>query len=327
MSLFADALQPLAMASLFALSGQTAGDSIPDLIVRRKGTGFFLSFDTATSTVSIDFQSPEMVADAFASDLSRMASAAFQSIIMLPEAMISRDEVAWSIVRLYYAAFYAGHAIMRVLGESCSYFDSIHVARLRQMATLIGTPPPFQVQSGLYRVDVVNNTGEIRCLHARGRGGGIHESFWLLFGERLDTVRANILLGKLPTLESQSVFAELSRILGILRQEGNNGTNWLSVVRNRVQYRHAYGVWYPLGLAKNESKRIHQIASKWKMDPMEMIQKTVIRSELEQFTMACTFIVSVCRTVLMRIAQRSTAGNRCFLRYGPMGFLNKVQAN
>ncbi len=47
---------------------------------------------------------------------------------------------------------------------------------------------------------------------------------------------------------------------------------------------------------------------------------------LGDFVAACIFIVSLCHTMLARIAERSAAGPRSFALLGPMAFVNDIGA-
>jgi hypothetical protein len=43
---------------------------------------------------------------------------------------------------------------------------------------------------------------------------------------------------------------------------------------------------------------------------------------LGEFVGCCTFVVSLCHTMLMRISERSSAGRHSFIQMGPIAFLN-----
>src|SRR5450631_2059549 len=45
---------------------------------------------------------------------------------------------------------------------------------------------------------------------------------------------------------------------------------------------------------------------------------------ISSFVVACTFIVSLCRAMLFRIADLSTEGERCFACFGPLSFLRML---
>src|SRR5436309_15581758 len=125
MSLLADALQPFIVRNLTMLGGRLEQMTLPDVIVAPTAAYAF-DFDDTDRSISLDFRVAEFITTALASDCCRLASAAFQTAASVPQEILQRDTVAWSLVKLYYAAFYAGHSLIRILGESCSYFERQH---------------------------------------------------------------------------------------------------------------------------------------------------------------------------------------------------------
>lgn len=156
---------------------------------------------------------------------------------------LKRDSVAWGIVKLDYSAFYAGHALIPLLGEGCSHFDRQHVARLHDLGIAFGRVPGFRIESGLYRCVLSGNSTVLTCARARGTVGGTHESFWEIFGNLVQVVADGVLTGALLRADAQAVFLQLENFGEIMRRR--SGYSWLSVIRNDLQYRQQFGVWYP----------------------------------------------------------------------------------
>jgi hypothetical protein len=44
--------------------------------------------------------------------------------------------------------------------------------------------------------------------------------------------------------------------------------------------------------------------------------------DLGRFVVSCAFIVAICRCMIILVAERSSAGNKCFTAFGPMKFLH-----
>jgi hypothetical protein len=93
------------------------------------------------------------------------------------------------------------------------------------------------------------------------------------------------------------------------------------MIRNALQYRHEFGVWFPVKIKKSERNKLSRIARQWQNDPMTIQLPNAHTSSLDQFVTACVLIVATCRALLMRIALRSSAGDKCFVCYGPISFL------
>ena len=121
MSLIATALQPHMINGFMTLRGRGSG-GLSELLVD-KTRGYDLDFDSLEESISVDFRDTQLITPAMGVDCCRFATAAFQSIVPATEEIVEKDTLAWSMVKLYYAAFYAGHSIIRILGESCSFLD------------------------------------------------------------------------------------------------------------------------------------------------------------------------------------------------------------
>jgi hypothetical protein len=317
-SLVADALQPFLVRGLTSLSGRAQGLGIPDIITDETKKGYDVDFDDVGGFISIDFREINSIVPAIALDCCRFSSASFQSILKVPDDILDKTTTPWSFVRLYYAAFYAGHALIRMFGESCSYLDRRHVRRLSEMGELLGRPPSFTIESGLYHCVVSVAATGLKMKRARGSVGGAHESFWDVFGTLMDRVADETLRGPLAAADAKAVFLKLGACRNTLRSNGCRAHNWLSDVRNNLQYRHGYGVWLPLQITKRVKESLSRSADQWNKDPMDIDIPTTQRADLPEFVAACIFIVALCRVMLVRIADRSSAGGRCFLRLGPM---------
>jgi hypothetical protein len=318
MSLLADALQPFLVGGLISLGGQARGPGIPDIITDETKRGYDVDFDESNESILIDFRDQNSVVPAIALDCCRFSSASFQSILKVPTDIIDKTTTPWSLVRLYYSAFYAGHALIRMFGETCSYLDKRHIRRINEMGELMGRSPGFSVESGLYHCSVPSAATGIRIKRARGNVGGAHESFWDVFGTLIDRVAEEVLGGPLAAADARAVFLKLETCRSTLKSNGCRAHNWLSDVRNNMQYRHGYGVWLPMQITSRVKESLSRSAGQWNKDPMDIDIPTAQHADLPQFVAACIFIVALCRAMLVRIADRSSVGNRCFLRFGPM---------
>lgn len=324
MSLIADALQPHITNGLITLSGRSPEITLPDLITSQRGVGFHLGFDAVDQSIFIDFGDTELIARAIAADACRLSSAAFQSIVPAANSMGDRDAIAWCIIKLYYAAFYAGHAVIRILGESCSYFDRTHTVRIATIAQAIGTSSPFQLESGLYRCAVTVGSTEIKCSRVRGASGGAHEAFWGVFQRRIHDLMVQVLHGPLPPADAQRVFSQLEAAELLVSGIAPHTQSKLSLFRNDVQYRQRFGLWFPVRLRSAQRQSLGRLAAQWLRDPMNVDIAIKGSDPLLEFVSACTFIVSLCRALLSRIAERSSAGPQCFVNFGPMSFLRNI---
>jgi hypothetical protein len=322
MSLMANALQPFLVRELVSISGRPEFMTLAD-VINSPNASYVLEFDNVEQSTVLDFREETFIAVALAHDACRLSSASFQTVSGIATDISQRDYTAWSLVKMYYAAFYAGNALLRLFGESCSFFDRVHTSRLAQLAAAMGTIPTFRIDSGLYRCALIRDATALKCTRARSGSGGAHESFWEIFGSKIEMLGEDVLKGSLLRTDAQSVFNQLEGARKILRRKGNY--SWLSVVRNELQYRHQFGVWFPTQLKPRERDSLSRLVSAWSTDPMGIELGTGRIGILGEFVSCCSFIVALCHAILERIADLSTAGTKSFVRLGPMVFLNDIR--
>ncbi len=318
MSLFADALQPFVLSHLSSVTGRLGLKTLPDTLVEPLAA-YDLNFDDVHEAIVVDFRASEPVALALAADACRLSCASFQTVSLAVNEMLHRDGMAWSLVKLYYAAFYAGNALLRLFGESCSYFDRRHALRVRQLADALGRTPQFAIEVGLYQCIVDQSGTWFSSRKIRAGAGGAHEAFWLVFGSKMQAVGEAVLQGGILQTDAQSVFVQLEQFRLMLARR--TGFAWLSALRNEIQYRHEHRVWFPEQLRTRERERLSRRAAEWQNDPMS-IRLDEGNTALEEFISCCAFTVALSYTMLARVAERSTAGPRSFIRVGPLAFIN-----
>ena len=321
MSLAADALQPFLISGLIALEGRPSGVTLADLIGKQKKIGFDLDFDDQAESILADFRDPVPVLDSIAFDISRFSSASFQSIKSIPDEIVNSEQISWSIIKAYYAAFYAGHSIIRLFGKSCSYLDRTYMSRISSLATASGKIPGFKLQASAYHC-ILDQSGACITSTSLRRGiGGAHEAFWNIFGLLMRQIANDILRGPLSEFESQGVFSKIDGLQQSISSRGSPLFSWLSVVRNDVQYRHEYGVWLPCRLKKHDRERLGRLIGQWQRDPMEIDVGVPVGDTLGEFAVTCAFIVALCHSLLIRIVERTERRGRSFAKLGPLAVL------
>jgi hypothetical protein len=317
MSILADAVQPHIVASLFTIQGKV-DQTLDDLIGRR--SAFYPSFDEPTEKWDLNFVSSDNVAMFIANESSRFACASFQSYSDVASQFENGDCAPWALVRAYYSAYYAGHSILRLIGSTCTYVDRSRAGALREVIAAYGLSKVFGV--GQYEI-ALDRAGTGLSFQILGASlGGSHDQFWYVFGKRLATLERDVLHGPLPQVDAQRVWDCLGRLRGLLCKNSLNG-GWLSAIRNSVQYKQAMGVWFPDRLSSRDLDALSRAARHWKDDPLSIRLSSEKSNELGDFLTACTFLVSMCRVLMMRIGERGKRGRaRSFADYGPLRFLN-----
>ena len=318
MGLAADALQPFIVPGLISAAGRVDPLSLADVIVFPKAA-YYMSTDDAARSVLLDFGESSLVTLALASDCGRFGSASFQTVSTVPDDLIGRDTFPWGLVKMYYAAFYAGHSLIRAVGEGCSFVYKKHADRLN------GLQPTFKIETGLYHCVLNQGATAVSLVRAQGMAGGAHEAFWLIFGKKIQALADGILSGPLTRSDAQAAYSRLDALLKVLGRKA--GYSWLSVIRNDLQYRLQYQAWYPARTRKQDREALSRLAAQWAKDPMRIdIEAAGHRfGILGEFVACCAIVIALCRELTGRIAAASSEGAQSFVcSSGPVSFLNDI---
>ena len=316
-SLASDSLLPLVVPGIVSLSGPLELISVPDALVA-SGAAYFVDYRASDQAIILDFRDPSVIALRLAGDCCRLSCAFLQTVSAIGPQIANRNNVAWCLVKLYYSAFYAGNALIRLLGESCSYFEARHIDRVSKLGLAQGSGvPPFQVGAGLFHCVVEG--AALAATRVRAGAGGTHEHFWDVFAKFLDRTGRRILQGPLSQADSQAVCSQLDKIRNIM-QRGSE-FSWLSLIRNDLQYKHKYGVWFPERINKKEHNLLIKCCMSWQNDPMTIVLDAPSPKNINTFAAACSFIISLCYSLLVKIGLGSSSKN--FANYGPIAFMNE----
>lgn len=310
MSIIADALQPYVPGPVLNAAGPLEKTAASDMLILGKA-GYHITYNPDDSFL-LDYHVADPIVYALSCDCSRFTCAAFQSLGAFSAEHCTRISLPWDLIKLYYAAFYAGHAILRFIGQSCSYLSDSHVRRVNALLAATLPSPSPTIVAGLYHGRLAGNSTQLHLRKVGARFGGSHEDFWRVFAQSMQDVSQGILAGPLAEADAQQVFAKLDEFVGLLRQRGAYGR--ISTIRNELQYRHGYEGWLPSSMPKSHQAELVTLGCQWRMDPMGMRLSSGRLGDLGEFTSVCAFLVGVCRSLAQRVAERSSARSRSFLR-------------
>lgn len=260
---------------------------------------------------------------AFAFDCNRMASAAFETMCFIQQSKKLPKSTAWLIIKLYYAAFFSAHAIIRMLGISCSQLDRQQVNKIHEIAKLFGNDNGLNISSSYYSCVYNQNKTQLSFDNIKSKGG-THESFWKIFCDKIQDISNEVLSSGKIARQSQQVSIKLNELYGILRYQGHNGGNWLSSVRNKINYRHESNAWFPYRKTKQQNvEQIYRYCLTWLNDPMEINLVIKPSKPIDMFISACNFIVGLCRVLVQDMSDRCSKG-KSYLKYGSLRLLNSM---
>ena len=207
------------------------------------------------------FQDADKLNIALANDCNRFSQAAIESMWCIGRVDKLPKSTAWATVQMYYSAFFAAHALLRIFGRACIQLDSNHTDAVYQVASATNMDGGSTcIESGFYISIIENNSIKYTKLKDS------HADTWHSFSNLLTWIINNIDkttgLGK----QKSDVIDFISSLKLAISQSGSAKGNWPSQVRNRANYQHNYGVWYPYKNAFHDHEAILR-NSEWLKQP------------------------------------------------------------
>ena len=261
-------------------------------------------------------------AEALASEISRFSCAAYESLLDAFPVSGQPRALGWPLVRHYYATFYCCHALLRVTGISLTFVSGQTAANLNRIGgQYLGNSPQFT--GGLYfiRRDCVNTSTLL--LEKLSSGGGSHEDMWKKFLSLLVNTENTIIQyqGTLPAA------MEAVRVSTALRAElckkGQNDGAWPSSIRNAINYRQDFGVWYPYTNTMAAASALTQRMSRWKPQDPLAFEIGHGRDDLACFADLCNVIAQIMTAALQDISARSPRPRQSFVDRHAFKFLRQ----
>jgi hypothetical protein len=262
---------------------------------------------------------PSVAKRAIAHDCTRMASAAFETMHGITPVKGFTKSAAWILIRAYYAAFFAAHSLLRSFGTICLQLSGSQVAVLDRIATSFGIAPQNGFDEGFYVSTYDGSTDEIHFRKSTAARRGSHEILWETFANKLREV-STALIGLSPGF--RLVGLQLMEIEDALRNNGQTNGTWLSHIRNRANYRHEFGLWFPYSSSQATAERLMRITKKWNSPP-EHLFPIDQSNDVVLHTNLCTMIVSICHAVATDIETHGV-GSRCFHSQGSLALSRRA---
>jgi hypothetical protein len=249
---------------------------------------------------------------ALASEISRFSCAAYESLVEAVPAGGTRG-LGWSLVRHYYAAFYCAHALLRIGGSSLTYIPSTTVSRLNKVGgQYLGVSP--QITSGVYFIKPDPTAKHVVILEKASDGtGGSHEDMWERFLALLVDLENRIVLSQGNNTIAQDAVKISEELRSLLCRQGKKTGGWPSTVRNAVNYRHDYGVWFPYTLPQLSTNKLIQKMNQWQPNNPNGFEIGSAREDLGRFIEIGNVIAHLLTSALQDISRRSPLPAKSFV--------------
>lgn len=261
---------------------------------------------------------PSLLINAFSNECNRMSIATIESMLGIYSDVGLKKSGAWGIIRCYYAAFFAAHAILRMFGQSCTQLESSHTQKIFENAALFQmTGNMTKIEKGFYFVSTNTDFTEVKLTKLNDSHADLWASFLKLINTLIELTHETNTLSKLK-LETLTVLEQIKA--GVTYAKHSEKGNWLSSIRNDVNYKHNYGAWYPHEIDVDIERKLSQVTKEWNKYPLELLSGNSI-SDIDYFFNITISIVSFFRELLTASTTKTNPLNNKF-KNGSMRILN-----
>lgn len=319
-SIFASSLRPFWVDGLITIIGPQK-KLLLDKFDEKKGYVFYHPIEPQFFKASLtDY---ELFLCGYAADINRFGCAAIESMHEIHYKPLFSKSHSWKCIKAYYAAYYAAHSILRMHGISCTNFEKENLNQIENVADAWGMKNDISIEKGYYQCIIDSTAKEILCRKISTAGSkGSHEQLWSVFLNHLEYVIFEISRSNL-TPELQIILNKLVDLKNILKANGANGGNWLSKVRNEINYKHVSGLWYPYKDAEKYFEKIETIIQNWEETPEKIDLSANHAKPILRYLDACIFIVSLYLNSAKDMASLCTKGTS-FQKQGILSLINKI---
>lgn len=120
--------------------------------------------EEAIPSTSLLFKIPNQDLDlpqSFAFEAARFSSATFESLLDARPSSTNEKSLGWPLIRTYYAAFFAAHALLRICGESVTFLTTNQINKFNQV-TQIYTNQSSNFSNGIFHFKITNGSQKIQ---------------------------------------------------------------------------------------------------------------------------------------------------------------------
>lgn len=224
--------------------------------------GWSLSESVTSKKAKLIVNDTSLFSEAVVTDAFKMASAAFESAQAVSVNRSDPKSCAWQLISYYYAAYFAANALMRMCGEGCINLTTQECIEINEMARLYGVGGGVdknKLSPGVYYLKYDNKSTPTCEFNVINSKGGVHIQFWTGFLKYLSNLETSINASALLVKDKNLAKTELNDLQNFLTDGGRISGGWLSEVRNSLNYRLAYGMWFPYMDSNTDSQELNRL--------------------------------------------------------------------
>lgn len=196
---------------------------------------------------------------------------------------------SWRLIQAYYAAYFAGHALLRFFGRSFSHLESGHIHFLNQRCLSEAGYSP-SLASSYYLIEYHPDTRNVTFK----KYSESHKGFWKCFLDLILTLEQESLHVRASDERRQELSAYLRDIADALTNRGQfSSGNWLSTIRNEANYKSLDGVWFPFSKATPSFGDLLVRVKDWRIGGFNPPNPNLERNELKRFFVTALVVVDL----------------------------------
>ncbi|MEA5134670.1 MAG: hypothetical protein VB035_00865 [Candidatus Fimivivens sp.] len=276
----------------------------------------------------------------WAGDIARLACASLETVKGITQTPGSKKFLAWQLVEYYYSAFYAAHCTLKICNFGLIQLDNRIINNIKRRANTLGTIVPNTFCKGIYCANIQPTLSKI-ILYKVQRYDDSHRGLWQRYADFLNvlsgisivtgTVDSNCvrkrnsaeghpqsIYSQMPLLDAQLLIERIDEVKRILNNTGD--FNWLSSIRNAINYNHSFGIWYPYKAFRNEYEKLLEMNNLHLQNPLDPIFNLTDEVDLSQFVKCCQLINSINRELIIDLSSRHPE-SKSFLNRGPLKYI------
>ena len=278
---------------------------------------------------------------AWAGDIVRLSSAAFETVGGITESVKNKKFLAWQMIQYYYAAFFAAHSTLKICSFGLIQINDRIIKNIFKRADSLSISLANNIIKGIYCAKIDIATSKV-IFYKVNKYDDSHRGLWHRYGDFLDVLNGiSVVTGQfdsscvrhremseeyplsiysqLPLEDAEPISKRISTIKETINAHGDN--NWLSFVRNRINYNHHYGIWFPYKLFKDEYDSLISKHNLHLDNPLSKKLEYEHEFDLNEFVKCCQTIIAINRDILFDLSYRHPS-NKSFLNNGPLELLN-----
>lgn len=282
------------------------------------GSLYFVSQNQRPNDFTVNTYDYFHFLEPYSHDINRLSCASIESIRDIERKNWQAKSIGWNITKFYYSAFFSAHCILKIFGYSLTNIDQSSIDKVRTITNSYG----FSYQnlnSGLYCININYQTNTFR-FQKNPQFDNSHEGLWKYFNYFLIN-NQNTIYSQLPQAEAQIVVDKVNELTKALMNWNSQNGNWLSRVRNLVNYSQNYGIWFPYKEYIKEYDKVYDYLNLHKDNPLSIDLNSYAGKDLLYFVRTCQLINAMSNDLLADLESRHPE-NRSFIKKGVRQFQN-----